>query len=402
MITYEYECLNSEQKLIKGQVRANNINEAVDMLKQNNFTVIEIDKLVSDQKRSSMSREKKVSIMELSVFTRQFATMIASGVPISRALVTMSEQSSNPTLKSALENIASNIEGGMSLSDAFSAHPKIFSALYISMLYAGETGGMLENSLFRLADQLEKEKMLKDDVKSATSYPKVVGIFALVIFIGMLVFLVPVFEGFLPDNINIPGITKFIFKLSHSIRDYYYIWIAAIVAIIAGIIAFFKSKTGHDLWEQNKTTMPIFGPIILKSVIARFTRTLATLVEGGIPIVQALESSGPTSGSEVLAKTIERTIINIEQGKSIASTLAESDFFPPLVTHMIAVGEEAGSLPSMLNKIAEFYEQEVATASRGLQALLQPLMLIVIGALVGGMLIALYLPIFTAATSAIG
>ena len=402
MKLFDYECLNREQVVVRGQIKAESLEEAVSMLQNNELAVIEIKEFKDSSKKSMMSREKKVSVSELTIFTRQFATMIGAGIPITRAIVTMSQQTSNPTLKAALENIAYNIEGGMSLSDAFSAYPKVFSNLYISMLHAGEVGGILEHSLLRLADQLQKEKFLKDEIKSATTYPKIVGIFAIVIFIVMIIFLVPVFEGFIPDNIEMPGLTQLIFNLSHSIRDNWFIWIAVITAIVAGVTAFFKGKTGHDLWEQKKTSIPIFGSIILKTVIARFTRTLATLLDGGIPIVQALKSAGPTSGSDVLANTIENTIEEIERGRSIASTLQESEFFPPMVSHMIAVGEEAGSLPTLLDKIAEFYEQEVATETRGLQALIQPVMLVLIGILIGGMLMALYLPIFTAATSVAG
>ncbi len=399
MKLFDYECLNKEQIVVRGQIKAENIEEAVSMLQNNELAVIDIEEYKGCSNKSIMSKGKKVSVSELTIFTRQFATMIGAGIPITRAIVTMSQQSSNPTLKAALENIAYSIEGGMSLSDAFSAYPKIFSTLYISMLHAGEVGGILEHSLLRLADQLQKEKFLKDEIKSATTYPKIVGIFAIVIFIVMLIFLVPVFEGFIPDNIEMPGLTQLIFNLSHSIRDNWFIWIAVITAIVAGITAFFKGKTGHDLWEQKKTSMPVFGSIILKTVIARFTRTLATLLDGGIPIVQALKSAGPTSGSDVLARTIENTIDEIERGRSIAVTLQQSEFFPPMVSHMIAVGEEAGSLPTLLDKIAEFYEQEVATETRGLQALIQPVMLVLIGILIGGMLMALYLPIFTAATA---
>jgi len=400
MALYEYECLDKEQRIVKGRIKAENNGQAVEALKNNELIVLEIKELKEKQKNNPKVRgKKKVSVSELTVFTRQFATMIGAGIPISRAIVTLSNQTSNPTLKSALQDIAINIEGGMSLSDAFSAHPHIFSNLYIAMIHAGEVGGILEHSLLRLADQLQKEKFLKDEIKSATSYPKMIGVFALVIFIIMMVFLVPRFQEMIPDNFDIPAFTDFVFKVSDSIRTRWYLWIAVVTAIISGAIAFFKGKTGHDLWESYKTRMPIFGSIILKTVIARFTRTLSTLLDGGIPIVQALKSAGPTSGSDILARTIEETIDEIERGRTIAYTLERSDFFPPMVSQMIAVGEEAGSLPILLDKIAEFYEQEVATETRGLQALIQPVLLILIGAIIGGMLLALYLPIFTASTS---
>lgn len=402
MISFNYECLNKQGQTVSGELTSESVNQAVEKLRSMGLSVIDLKEIKPKVKSSLFSLEKKVTIGNLTLFSRQLSSMLNAGIPVTRALATLSRQSENQTLSSALAAIARNVEGGMSLTDAFSAYPNIFSNLYIAMLRAGEIGGMLETSLLRLSEQLEKEKVLKDEVKSATSYPKTIGIFALVIFVLMLVFLVPVFKGFIPQNVEMPAITKFIFMLSESIRNRYYIWIMVVGLIIAGMVAFFKSKTGHELWEKMKLTMPVFGPIILKSVIARFTRTLATLLEGGIPVVQALQSAGPTSGSDIVAQTVLLATKRIEEGKSIASTLEESKVFPPMVTHMIAVGEEAGSLPALLDKIAQFYEQEVSTTTRGLQALIQPIALVLIGLLIGGMLISLYLPIFTAVTATQG
>lgn len=399
MTTFSYECINKQGQTVKGQLSSENVNQAVEKLRGMGLSVIDLKEEKKKAKNSFFSMQKKVTIGDLSLFSRQLSAMIGAGIPVTRAISTLSKQSENPTLRSALESIARNVEGGMNLTDAFSAYPHIFSDLYISMIRAGEVGGMLENSLLRLSDQLQKEKVLKDEIKSATSYPKTIGIFALAIFVAMLVFLVPVFQGSIPTGTEINSITQFIFDASASLRNNPLIWLLVVAVIVGSFIIFFKSRTGHDIWERTKLTMPVFGPLILKSVIARFTRTLATLLEGGIPVVQALESAGPTSGSDVLNETVQLAKKRIEEGKSIASTLEESKVFPPMVTHMIAIGEESGSLPSLLDKIAEFYEQEVSTATRGLQALIQPIALVVIGILIGGMLIALYSPIFSAVTS---
>ncbi|MGI6621681.1 MAG: type II secretion system F family protein [Clostridiaceae bacterium] len=402
MASFSYECLNRQGQTVKGQISSENIPQAVDKLRSMGLSIVELKEIKIKKKSSFLSMEKKVTLGDLTLFSRQLSAMISSGIPVTRAINTLSRQSENPALRSALENIARNVEGGMNLTDAFSAYPHIFSDLYVSMIRAGEAGGMLENSLLRLSEQLQKEKILKDEVKSAISYPRTIGIFALLIFIAMLVFLVPIFQGSLPQHVEINVITQFIFDMSASIRSNYLMWIFAAIAIVAVFTFFFKSRAGHDFWERIKLKMPVFGPIILKSVIARFTRTLATLMEGGIPVVQALESAGPTSGSDVLNEAVQLATKRIEEGKSIASTLEESDVFPPMVTHMISVGEESGSLPSLLDKVAEFYEQEVAATTRGLQALIQPIALIVIGILIGGMLIALYSPIFSAVTSSGG
>lgn len=399
MPSFNYECINRQGQTVKGQLSSDNVSQAAEKLRGMGLSVIDIKEVKIKRKNSFLSMEKKVTIGDLTLFSRQLAAMISAGIPVTRAINTLSKQSENSTLRSALESIARNIEGGMNLTDAFSSYPNIFSDLYVSMIKAGEVGGMLENSLLRLSEQLQKEKVLNDEIKSATSYPKVIGIFAVVIFIVMLVFLVPVFQGSIPAGVKINSITQFIFNSSESIRNNPLTWLLVVVGIFLAITLFFKSKLGHTFWENTKLTMPIFGPLILKSVIARFTRTLATLLEGGIPVVQALESAGPTAGSDVLNEAVQLATRRIEEGKSIATTLEESNVFPPMVTHMIAVGEESGSLPSLLDKVAEFYEQEVATTTRGLQALIQPIALVVIGIFIGGMLIALYSPIFSAVTA---
>lgn len=399
MPIYNYECMNKQGELITGEISAETTAIAAERLRASGYAVLELVEYKEKKKSSFLSNEKKVKLSDITLFSRQLAAMLSAGIPVTRALFTLSRQAENPTLRNALETISKNVEGGMGLADAFSAFPDIFSKLYVSMLKAGEIGGNLENTLLRLSDQLQKEKQVKDNIKSATSYPKMIGIFTVVIFVAMLVFMVPTFQGFIPETAEIPGMTQFIFNVSESVRTRWYIWIGVIGVITASIVLFFKSKTGHDLWENVKLKLPILGPIMLKSVIARFTRTLSTLLEGGIPVVQALESAGPTSGSDVLAETVKLATKRIEEGKTIASTLEESEVFPPMVTHMIAVGEESGTLPSLLDKLAEFYEEEVDVTTKSLQALIQPVLLIFIGVLVGGMLLALYLPMFTSVTS---
>ena len=399
MPTFSYECMNKQGQVIAGIISSDTVASAVEKLRSSGYAILDIKEQKQKTRSSFLSTEKKVKLSDITLFSRQLAAMLGAGIPVTRAINTLSRQRENPTLRNALEDISRNIEGGMSLTDAFSAYPKIFPPIYISMLRAGEIGGTLEKTLLRLSEQLQKEKQIKDNIKSATSYPKMIGIFTVVVFTAMLVFMVPTFQGFIPDTVEIGGITRFIFNLSESVRTKWYIWVASIILVVSSVMAFLKSRTGHDLWEKVKLKMPIFGPIIVKSVVARFTRTLATLLEGGIPVVQALENAGPTSGSDVVAETVKLATKRIEEGKTIASTLEESEVFPPMVTHMIAVGEEAGTLPDLLDKVADFYEEEVDVATKGLQALIQPILLIFIGALVGGMLIALYMPMFNSVAS---
>lgn len=395
MPSFNYEAINKQGQLVKGQIMSETHSLAAERLKENGLSIIELTEGKPKTQNSFFQTKKKVTISDLTLFSRQLSAMISSGIPVTRAISTLSKQTDNSTLSEALESIAGNVEGGMNLTDAFSAYPTVFSELYISMINAGEVGGKLEASLLRLSNQLQKEKELKDEIKSALSYPKIIGIFALVVFIAMLLFLVPVFQKSSPAGVKVNAITQFIYDASYSLRTYYYIWILALAGITAAITIFIKSPVGHNLWERFKLKAPVFGDLILKSVIAKFTRTFSTLLDGGIPVVQALMSAGPTSGSDILNDAVQLAANRIEEGKTIATTLEESQVFPPMVTHMIAVGEESGSLPTLLDKVAEFYEQEVTTEARGLQALIQPIAIIVIGAIIGVMLIALYAPIFS-------
>ena len=395
MPLFNYESIDKQGQTVRGELNAPTVEAALDRLRDNGLVVIDLHETVAVKKgQGGLFGPKRVTLTDLAIFSRQLSAMISAGIPVTRALATLARQTVNPTLADALDDISKSVEGGMTLTEAFSRYPKIFNKLYISMIHAGEVGGLLETTLMRLSTQLHKDKKLQDEIKSATSYPKGIGIFAITIFIGMLVFLVPTFEQYAGGNI--PLISKIIFGISAGIRNYWYIWILVVISILFCIITFFKSTAGHNIWEIVKLKMPIFGPIISKSVIARFARTLATLVEGGIPIVQALQTAGPTSGSDLLSVAVDNAIVRIEEGSNISSPLEESGLFPPMVTHMIAIGEESGSLPTMLDKIAEFYEEDVETASKQLGALLEPVILVTIGVLVGGMLIALYLPMFSA------
>jgi len=400
MVNYNYECLDVKRDVVKGQITAENEQAAIEKLRKMGLLIIDLKeyKTAFGQQKAFFGLKRKVTLGELSLFSSQMSAMLSAGIPVTRALYTIAQQTMNRTLKSALTNIAMNVEGGMSLTDAFGMYPEIFSELYIAMIRSGEVGGMLDESLRRLADQLQKDKMLRDNIKAALSYPRMVAVFAVFLFIGMLLLLVPVFRGFMPEGSDIPAITQLIFILSDLIRNFWYLWFAIITVVSVFLASFFKSHTGKMLWDRLKFRVPVFGPIIQKSVLARFCRTFATLLDGGIPVIQALESAGPTSGSIIVTEAIKEVIKKIESGKNIATPMEESKLFPPMMIRMIAVGEETGSLTELLGKVAGFYEDEVATLTKSLTAMLEPIMLIVVGLVVGLMLISLYLPIFTAIT----
>ncbi len=399
MPVYKYESYNKQGESIKGLIGADNVDDCLARLKGMGLTVLELKEQKSSRSLAFLSNEKKVTLSELSVFSKQLSAMISAGIPITRSLYTLSRQSTNPTLKSALESITKSVESGMSITDAFAAYPNIFPDIYISMTQSGELGGVLENMMKRLADQLQKEKQLRDNIKSATFYPRLLMGVALLLTIVMIVFLVPVFKSFIPEGASIPGVTRIVFNVSDAIRNRWYIWIGAVAALVLLVKAFVKSRSGKKIWDTLKFRMPVFGELIQKTVIARFARTLATLMDGGIPAIQALQSAGPTAGNILVEEAVSNAIVSIEEGKNIAEPLEKSGVFPPMVTQMIAVGEETGSLPSLLDTIADFYEEEVATLTKGLSSLIEPIMLVLVGVVIGGMLISLYLPIFTSITS---
>lgn len=398
MAAFTYDGLNKQGQNVRGEVVADNSTQAINKLREAGIVVTEM-KEKSTKTSTKKSKGKKVSTTEVAVFCRQLAVMLSAGVPITRAMSTLSKQTENARLADAIDTIAKNVESGMPLSDAFKEYPKIFSKLFVAMIAAGETGGILEQSLTSLADQLQKEKNLQKNIKSAYSYPKNVGIMALLILIAMLVFMVPIFKKMVPSGVELNGLSVAIFNISDSLRGKPLVWAGSAAAIVVVFILVLKSKPAHVFWENIKLTMPMFGTFITKMVVARFCRTLATLLAGGVTAVDALKSAGPTAGSEKLAAAVEKAIAEIEEGSTISEALDKSGLFPPMVTGMIAIGEESGTLPELLDKVAEFFEEDVDATSRNLRAMLEPIALVVVGIIVGGMLIALYVPMLTASTS---
>ena len=400
MAAFTYDGLNRQGQNVHGEVVADNSNAAIEKLREAGVLVTDINEKVV--KQAQRRGGKKVTLTDTSLFSRQLAAMLSAGVPVTRALSTLAKQTTNPTLAAAIDDIAKNVEGGGTLADAFAQYPKIFNKLFVSMIETGELGGILEQSLMSLSNQLQKEKNLKENIKSAISYPKNIGIFALFLLIVMLTVMVPIFQGMIPEETELNALTSAIFALSASIRSRWYIWIVGAAIFVTVIILIKRSKPAHRFWENTKLRLPMFGTFITKMCIARFCRTLATLISGGVTAVDALQSAGPTAGSDLIENAVKDAISDIEEGKAISESLDKSGLFQPMVIGMIAIGEEAGTLPELLDKVAEFYEEDVETTSRNLRAMIEPIALIFVGALVGGMLISLYLPIFTATTTISG
>ena len=396
MAAFTYDGLNKQGQSVHGEVIADSSAQAIDRLRENGIIVTEMKEKAAKKKSSG---GKKVTTEDIAIFCKQLAVMLSAGVPVTRALATLSKQCANPRLGNILDEVSKSVEGGTPLSDAFAQYPKVFSPLFIAMVQSGETGGIMEQALVSLADMLQKEKNLEKNIKSAYSYPRSVMILAVVLLLAMLWFMVPLFKGMMKSGQEVEGISKFIFDVSDSLREETGKWIL-VAAIIGGIVfAFIKSPIAHKIWEENKLSMPMIGDFMTKMVVARFCRTFATLLSGGVTAVEALKSAGPTSGSEKLERVVKEAIDDIEEGKNISDALDKSGIFPPMLTGMVAIGEESGALPELLDKVAEFFEEDVENTSRNLRAIIEPVALIFVGVVVGGMLIALYVPMLTSSTS---
>ena len=393
---FTYEALNRQGQAINGKVVANSTAEAYEKLREAGVVVTTL----SEQKAKAKKKKgKKVTLGDMSLFSRQLAAMIGAGIPVTQAMSTLVGQTTNPTLADAVKNVAQEVEGGADLSEAFSNQKPVFSDLFCSMIAAGEMGGMLDKTLLAMFNQLHKDKQLKDSVKSATSYPKMVGCLAIVICLFMIIFMVPTFQGMVAGATDLNPVTQFIFNLSELLRAKWFIVFPIVIAAIFVIIRMIKSPPIQKIWENHKMGAPIVGELISKTIFARFCRIFATLVAGGVTAVKALETAGPTSGSKLIEAAVEEAIADVENGVTIHEALDKSKLFPPMVISMISIGEEAGSLPTMLDKVAEFYEEDVDTIAKNLGSVLEPIMLVGLGSIVGFLIIALYMPVFQATTS---
>ncbi len=339
--------------------------------------------------------QKKVGLKDLAVMSRQLATMISSGLALMRALSILAEQSENPKLRETIDQVRKDVESGLSLSDAIAKHELIFPPLFINLVRAGETGGFLEDSLKSVAENYEKEVKLRGTIKSALTYPVVVLIMAILGMIGMIVFIVPVFKNMFEGlGGELPLPTQFLVVLSETAVFWLPILVIAIVVFLAWWGRNKHRPEVRNVVDPLKLKAPVFGSLAKKIAIARFTRNFGTMMRSGVPILQALSIVGATSGNYVIEKALVNVQESVRQGKSIAAPLMDEPVFPTMVTQMIAVGEDSGSLESMLEKVSDFYDAEVESTTEQLTALIEPLMIAFMGVLLGGMIVALYLPVF--------
>ena len=337
----------------------------------------------------------KVSVKDKAVFSRQFAALINAGVAIVRGLGVMADQCTNPKMKKALTQISEDVQQGMNLSEAMRKHPDCFDNLYVSMVQAGEVGGVLDEVMNRLSKLLEDVARLQNQIKSALTYPVAVAIFAVAIFIGMTVFLIPIFADIFKQlNVELPALTQFMLDLSAFIRGFW--WSIPIVFFGAGFAFrnYYKTRMGRETIDRISLKVPLFGDLIQKSAVARFSRTFGALTRSGVPILTALEIVRDTAGNQVIANAVDESRKEIQQGGMISLALQKEQVFPIMAIQMISIGEETGELDQMLAKVADFYEDEVEQSVKALTSIIEPIMIVVLGGMVGVILLSMYLPMF--------
>lgn len=337
----------------------------------------------------------KITTKDLVVFTRQFATMIDAGLPLVQCLDILSRQQENATFKKILVDTKESVESGSTFAEALRKHPKAFDELYVNLVAAGEVGGILDTILNRLAAYIEKALKLKKQVKSAMTYPTTIIGIAVVVISVILIFVIPAFEKMFADfGGALPAPTQIVINLSNFIQDYILLIIGVIFGTVAGLKKLYKTPKGREKMDQIALRLPIMGVLIRKVAVAKFTRTLGTMISSGVPILDGLDIVAKTAGNKVVEKAIYKVRQSISEGKTIAEPMEKSGVFPPMVCQMIAVGEQSGSIDTMLNKIADFYDDEVDDAVANLTAMMEPLLMLFLGTTVGGLVVAMYLPIF--------
>jgi len=342
---------------------------------------------------------KGVSTKDLAVFTRQFSTMINSGLPLVQCLDILAKQAEKDNFRKVITQIMRDVEAGSTLADALGRHPGVFSELYVNMVEAGEAGGVLDVILGRLATYLEKMNALKRKIKAAMTYPGVIFAVTIAASSFMLIFIIPTFAKLYADfGGELPGLTRFVMSLSTILRTRWYLIFGALLGAFLAFRRYYNTKEGRAAIDRLLLRIPVIGPVLLKASIARFTRTLGTLVSSGVPILEGLEITANAAGNVVVKKAVMKTRASISTGQTIAAPLRESEVFPPMVVQMISVGEETGALDEMLAKVADFYDEEVDTAVESLASVIEPLMIVVMGGIVGVMLVSMYLPIFKLVT----
>ena len=393
--TYGYKVRDRSGSLVTGQLVGDSETLVLQRLREMGMTPVEVKRVGTGLKTEINLRPGRVKLKQIAVFCRQFATMLNSGLPILRALSILADQTQSAELGKVLIQVRTDVEQGASLSGAMSKHPKAFTALFVSMVKAGETGGVLDDVLLSLASEIEKEVELRRQIKSAMTYPVVVVALVTLILATMLLFVVPQFET-IYSNLGgrLPLPTRILLGVSEAVRSYWYVFAIGATVFSFAFRRYEKTDRGRARVDALKIRAPVFGPLFHKVALARFSSTLGMLLRAGVPILQALDNVKETVNNRVIARAIDDVKASVREGESIAKPLGKHEVFPPMVVQMLAVGEETGAVDSMLDKVAEFYNNEVTSTVAALTSLIEPLLIAIIGGMVGAAVVALYMPMF--------
>lgn len=415
MPIFKYQAMNSKGKQVSGTIEAESSIEAINKLRENSFFPTSVSETTAAKGESVTAKKKflstditlfeskSVSMMKLTVFVRQFATLISAGLPLLRSIRVLSDQQSKGYLKKVLDQIALSVEAGSSFSEALKEYPEVFSKLFVSMVKAGEISGAFDVVLNRLADYFEKTMKLRKKVISAMVYPACIMTVALAILAFLMAFIIPKFgEMFADMELELPAVTELLITMSHGVKEYWYAPVFAIIVLSFIFKMMIKNDKFRYAFDKIKINIPMFGSLFLKVYISRFTRTLSTLISSGVPLLQALMNIKDTIGNEVVAAAITNIHNNVREGESIVEPMKDSPVFSPLVVNMIDVGEETGSMDSMLARIADSYDDDVDNAVSSLTSLLEPLMIVILAVIVGFIVIALFLPMISLVTQLSG
>jgi type IV pilus assembly protein PilC len=397
MATYAFKALDLAGATTKGEIEAGDKQTVASQLRSKGLIVVDIEEQAPASAGDILARFRRIKPDDLVIATRQLATMVQSGMSLLRALYVLEEQTEAEKLREILIAVRKDVEAGVSLSGALQKHPDAFNELYVAMVQAGETGGILDHTLVRVAEQLEKDAALRRQIKAAMVYPSLIGGFAIVVLIALVAFLVPVFEKIFVDfGGELPAITKFTVWLSHMMTGRWYVMIAVVAAVVWLFRFWKRSDRGRVQWDRLKLKFPMkIGDIVQKVALARFSRTFSGLIAAGVPMLEAIDITGKTSGNRIIEMAMDDVRDSVKRGGSLTQPMTQvPEAFPVMVTQMIGVGEETGALETMMTKVADFYEEQVEAAVKALTSILEPVMIVVVGAIVGFIVIAMYLPMF--------
>ena len=405
MSTYAFRAVDLGGVPSRGEVDAETKAQVTEQLRERGLIVLDVsEKSEAFKLESAFDRFRSIKTRDLSVFARQFATLIASGMPMLRSLYTLEDQTEDERLSKAIAGVRDDVEAGSSLADAMGRRPQIFDKLFRAMVRSGESSGRLDDALERIAFQLEKLDALKREIRSAVLYPAFVFAAAMVIMLAVVIFIVPIFaEAFKEavadqpgESASLPTLTQLMINFSNFLKGYWFIWVPGMIALVIGFFQWKKTDRGRAQWDLVKLRLPIhIGDIVQKASVARWSRTFSGAVASGVPLLESIKLTGQTAGNYQVEKAMEEVYASVQSGGTLAHPIEEASVFPPMVGHMVSVGEESGQLEHMLSKVADFYETEVDSKVKALTSLIEPAMIAIVGGMVGFIVIAMYLPLFS-------